>query len=193
MSYKKLLKNNKNWVKNILSIDPKYFNKLKKGQNPKILMIGCSDSRVSLEKILGADLGELFIHRNIANQVNITDINFLSVLEYAVEHLHVKHIVVMGHYDCGGIKAAVTGEESSIAENWLMPIKDLYSTNYANLKRIKNKQDRLDKLSEINIIQQVKNIKKTSIYHRAIKNKTAPKLHGWIFNLYTGEIIELDV
>ncbi len=192
MNYKKLIQNNKLWAEEIINKDSDYFKKLAKGQNPEILMIGCSDSRVSLEKILGANLGDLFIHRNIGNQVNITDINFLSVLDYSINILKIKHIIIMGHYDCGGVSAALNGIQHSIVENWIMPIRNLYIQNKTELMHIKDSQKRKDKLSEINVKQQALNIFKTSVMQKAIASQTAPQVHAWIFDIYSGKIKEID-
>jgi len=192
MIYKKLLANNEIWAENKVLKDENYFNDLAKGQNPEILMIGCSDSRISLEEILGTKLGDLFIHRNIANQANITDINFLSVLEYALKNLHVKHIIVMGHYDCGGVNAAVNGTRHTIVENWITPIRDLYFQNIDKLNLCLNEKQKLDKLSEINVINQARNIFKTSVMQRLLKENKAPLVHAWIFDIYSGKIKEVE-
>ena len=191
MLFDEFLKYNAEWADKKLSEDKEFFLQLSKGQNPEILMIGCSDSRVSLEKILGVELGELFIHRNIANQVNLIDINFLSVLEYAINHLKVKHIVVMGHYDCGGVKAAVNGDNHSLTENWVMPVRDLYFQHLDELKLITDKSKCLDRLAEINVVKQAENIYKTSVMQRAIEEERAPEVHAWIFDIYTGRIKEM--
>ncbi len=193
MIFNEFLKYNADWAEKKLSEDREYFKRLSAGQNPEILMIGCSDSRVSLEKILGVELGELFIHRNIANQVNIIDINFLSVLEYAINHLKIKHIVIMGHYDCGGVKAAVNGDNHSLTENWVMPVRELYLQHSQELKAIADKSRCLDRLAEINAIKQAENIFKTSVMQRAVEEKRAPQVHAWIFDIYTGKIKELEL
>lgn len=192
MIYKKLLANNKIWAENKVLEEANYFNDLAKGQSPEILMIGCSDSRVSLETILGTKLGDLFIHRNIANQVNITDINFLSVLEYALENLRVKHVIIMGHYDCGGVNAAVNGTTHSIVENWITPIRDLYFENIDKLKLCSTEKQKLNKLSELNVINQARNIFKTSVMQRLLEENNAPQVHAWIFDIYSGKIKEVD-
>ncbi len=191
MVFDNLLKNNTFWAENKLQEDADYFKKLAKGQEPEVLIVGCSDSRVSLEKILKADLGELFIHRNIANQVNIVDINFLSVLEYSINHLHIKYIIVFGHYQCGGVEAAVEGDMHSLTENWVMPIRDLYFENQEEIATFASKREQLDRLSEINTLKQAGNIFKTSVMQRAIEEKRAPEVHAWIFDIYTGKIKEL--
>jgi len=194
MMIEKYLQNNKTWVFSKLEKDADYFKNLSKGQNPDVLIIGCSDSRVSLEQIMGADLGEFFIHRNIANQVNITDMNFLSVLEYAVNNLQIKHIIVFGHYECGGVKAAVEGDNHSLTENWVMPIRDIYQNNKMQLNLDSGDKTALyNNLAEMNVCKQAENIYKTSIMQRAKKEFRAPKVHAWIFDIYSGKIKELEL
>ena len=184
MLYKKFLEYNKKWAEDIKTNDRDFFSRLSKGQNPQILMIGCSDSRVSLEKILGADLGDLFIHRNIANLAKTDDENFMAVLEYSIEVLRVKHIIVMGHYQCGGVKAAVDGNNLSFADKWIEPVKKIVAENL----KLKDEADFYDKISELNSIQQIENIRNTNIYQKALKNGYAPELHSWVFDIYSGNI-----
>ena len=191
--YQNLFKNNEKWIAEKKKTDKKYFEKLAKGQSPKYLMIGCSDSRVPLSSLFNADPGEIFIHRNIANQVGLTDMNLLSVLEYSVEHLHIKDIAIVGHYRCGGVAAAVDGVDEGLIENWVSPIKDLYLQNKENLDLLNNQQASLDKLSCINAIEQVKNIFKTPVMQRAFSKKKYPQVHALIFDIYTGKIIELEL
>ncbi len=188
-----LIANNEVWIKEKLKTDKDYFSKLSKEQTPNYLMISCSDSRVPLNSLLKAEPGEIFIHRNIANQVSLTDINFLSVLEYSVEHLLIKHIIVVGHYSCGGIAAAVDGVDQGLVENWISPVNDLYNKNIVELSEIKDSQKRLDRLAEINAVEQAKNIIKTPVYQRALKKRKFPMIHAWIFDIYTGKIIKLDI
>ena len=188
-----LIENNDLWIKEKLQEDKDYFIKLSEDQTPRYLMISCSDSRVPLNSLVKAEPGEIFIHRNIANQVNITDINFLSVLEYSIEYLFIKHIIVVGHYSCGGIAAAVDGVDQGLVENWISPVNDLYNKNIVELSQINDAQKRLDRLSEINAIEQAKNIIKTPVYQRSLKNKKFPMIHAWIFDIYTGKIIKQDL
>lgn len=193
LNYDELLKNNENWIKEKLQLDSDYFKKLAQGQNPKYLMIGCSDSRVPLSSMLQAEPGEIFIHRNIANQVSLRDMNFLSVLEFSVIHLKIKHIIITGHYRCGGVAAAVDGIDHGLIENWIAPVKDLYNNNKQELENIPEKQDALDKLSEINVKEQAKNIFKTPVMARAFRRKEYPRVHAWIFDIYSGRIKELSL
>ena len=188
-----LIENNEIWIEEKLKSDKNYFTKLSKGQSPRYLMISCSDSRVPLNSLLRADPGEIFIHRNIANQVNITDINFLSVLEYSIEYLFIKHIIVVGHYNCGGIAAAVDGVDQGLVENWISPVNELYNKNLSELSEIDDTHKRMDRLAEINASEQALNIIKTPVYQRALKNKKFPMIHAWIFDIYTGKIIKQDL
>ncbi len=187
-SYKKLIENNREWVARTLSEDPHYFDEMAKGQSPKFLFLGCSDSRVTIADMTGANQGELFVHRNIANQVSITDLNFLSVLEYSIEVLKVLHIVVLGHYQCGGVKAAMMGTDLPLVGNWVNPIRKLYNRNLEHLSLITDERDRFDKLCEMNTIDQVRNIYNTPAVAGAIGRKQSIKLHAWIFNIYNGKI-----
>lgn len=192
-SYKELFNNNKLWINEKTDKDINYFKKLAEGQDPRFLMIGCSDSRVPLSSMFNAEPGEIFIHRNIANQVSITDINLLSVLEYSVKVLKVERIFIVGHYRCGGVAAAVDNRNDGLIENWVAPIKDLYNQNKNELNLAPNTQQALDKLSEINAVEQVKNIFKTSIMHKAFNMGEYPHVHALIFDIYTGEIRELPL
>ena len=191
--YEELLRNNRVWVSERLSVDEKYFEKLSEGQNPPFLFIGCSDSRKPLDTIIKAEPGELFIHTNIANQVSLTDMNVLSILEYAIETLEVEHIIICGHYNCGGVEAAYTGKATGLIENWLMGIKELKLENKRELQLIENEQEKMDRLCEINVVAQLKNLCKTSMMHKAFKKGKYPKIHGWIFDIYTGHIKELEL
>lgn len=188
-----LLENNRKWIKRKLDEDPDYFKKLSMGQSPKYLMIGCSDSRVPLNNLLEAPPGEIFIHRNVANQISLTDMNFLTVLEYSVEHLSIEYIIIMGHYACGGIAAAIDGVDQGLIENWIAPVKDLYIKNYDELNKFEDKNKLADKLAELNVIQQVKNVLKTAVMQRAFTKQKYPKILGWIFDIYTGKIIEMKL
>ena len=186
--YEKLLLENKAWAKEQVQIDPEFFSRLSHIQTPEFLWIGCSDSRVPADKITGTQPGEIFVHRNIANMVVHTDINLLSVLEYAVEVLKVKHIIVCGHYGCGGVKAAMGNQSLGIINKWLRSIKDVYRIHRDEIDKIENEEDRTNRLIEYNVMEQVMNLAKTSIIQRAWKNNQRPHLHGWVYGLNDGII-----
>ena len=187
--YEKLLIENKSWAAEILKVDPEYFKKLSQLQTPEFLWIGCSDSRVAANQITGTQPGEIFVHRNIANMVVNTDSNVLSVLEYAVNHLKVKHIIVCGHYGCGGIKAAMSNHDyKQVLNMWLRNIKDVYRLHREELGAIQNEDLRADKLCELNVKEQVMHLAKTSIVQRAWKHEQRPDLHGWVYGLKDGLI-----
>lgn len=192
-SYKKLLENNKNWVANQLAIDPVYFEKLANSQNPEYLWIGCSDSRVPANQITGTSPGDIFVHRNIANMVIHSDMNMLSVLSYAVEVLKVKHIIVCGHYGCGGVMAAMENKQFGLIDNWLRHIKDVYRLHFKELDAIKDNKQRADRLVELNVIEQVQDLGKTSIVQNAWKREQPLHIHGWVYDVKDGIIKDLDV
>ena len=192
-SYKKLLENNKNWVANKLAIDPVYFEKLANSQNPEYLWIGCSDSRVPANQITGTSPGDIFVHRNIANMVIHSDMNMLSVLSYAVEVLKVKHIIVCGHYGCGGVMAAMENKQFGLIDNWLRHIKDVYRLHFKELDAIKDNKQRADRLVELNVIEQVQDLGKTSIVQNAWKREQPLHIHGWVYDVKDGIIKDLDV
>lgn len=191
--YKKILDNNKQWVVSQLALDPDYFNDLSKGQNPPLLWIGCSDSRVPANEIIGAKPGEVFVHRNIANLVIHTDMNMLSVLDYAVNALKVKHIIVCGHYGCGGVKAAMGNESIGIIDNWIRHIKDLFRIHQEELLSIEDEEKRFNRLVELNVVEQVYDLAKTSIVQNAWKIGQELSLHGWVYGLNSGYVTDLDV
>ena len=191
--YKKILDNNKKWVENKLAISPNYFKNLAEGQNPPLLWIGCSDSRVPANEIIGAEPGEVFVHRNIANIVVHSDMNMLSVLDYAVNALKVKHVIVCGHYGCGGVKAAMGNSSIGIIDNWIRHIKDVYRFHQQELDAIENEKERFNKFIEINVKEQVMNLAKTSIVQNAWKNGQELSLHGWVYGLNDGYVTDLDV
>lgn len=191
--YKKILDNNKQWVESQLALDPDYFNDLSKGQNPPLLWIGCSDSRVPANEIIGAKPGEVFVHRNIANLVIHTDMNMLSVLDYAVNALKVKHIIVCGHYGCGGVKAAMGNESIGIIDNWIRHIKDLFRIHQDELLSIEDEEKRFNRLVELNVVEQVYDLAKTSIVQNAWKIGQELSLHGWVYGLNSGYVTDLDV
>ena len=188
-TYEKLLLENKAWASEKLSEDPQYFHRLAQLQTPEFLWIGCSDSRVPANEITGTQPGEIFVHRNIANMVVNTDVNLLSVLDYAVNHLKVKHVIVCGHYGCGGVKAATTQQDfKPVLNMWLRNIKDVYRLHREELDVIKDEEKRTDRLVELNVREQVYNLAKTSIIQRAWQQKSAPDLHGWVYGLKDGII-----
>jgi len=187
----KYLEFNKEWASTMLHSQKGYFDTLKEGQHPKALLVGCSDSRVSPSKVLGIDLGELFIHRNIANVVSHTDLNFLSVMQYAVESLGIHDIIVYGHYGCGGIKAAYENKTNGLIDNWLATIKDVIRHYKAELEAIEDENDRINKLVELNVLEQIENIKQTSVYKKAIARAEEIRLHAWVFDFSTGLVHDL--
>mgnify|MGYP006272514369 CR=1 FL=1 len=186
--YEKLLQENKTWAAETISKDPDFFKKLVNLQSPEYLWIGCSDSRVPANQITGTQPGEIFVHRNIANMVVNTDLNLLSVLQYAVEVLHVKHIIVCGHYGCGGVQAAMTQKSLGIINKWLRNIKDVYRFHREEIDAIKDETERTDRLVELNVQEQVLNLAKTSIIQKAWKDQKGPDLHGWVYGLHNGLI-----
>jgi carbonic anhydrase len=192
-SIKNLLENNKNWVANKLAIDPIYFEKLSNSQNPEYLWIGCSDSRVPANQITGTLPGDIFVHRNIANMVVHSDMNMLSVLSYAVEVLKVKHIIVCGHYGCGGVIAAMENKQFGLIDNWLRHIKDVYRYHHKELDAIEDKTQRARRFVEVNVMEQVHDLGKTSIVQNAWKNKQPLHVHGWVYDIHDGIIKDLNV
>ncbi len=191
--YKKILDNNRKWVEQTLEKDPNYFADLAKGQTPPLLWIGCSDSRVPANEIIGAKPGEVFVHRNIANMVVHSDMNMLSVLDYAVNVLKVKHVIVCGHYGCGGVKAAMGNQSIGIIDNWIRHIKDVYRLHHAYLDSIIDETERFNKFVEINVKEQVYDLAKTSIVQGAWKNGQELTLHGWVYGLNSGFVTDLNV
>ena len=192
-SYKNLLENNKKWVAKQLAIDPAYFDKLSNSQNPEYLWIGCSDSRVPANQITGTLPGDIFVHRNIANMVVHSDMNMLSVLSYAVEVLKVKHIIVCGHYGCGGVMAAMENKQFGLIDNWLRHIKDVYRYHHKELDAIEDKTQRARRFVEVNVMEQVHDLCKTSIVQNAWKNKQPLHVHGWVYDIHDGIIKDLNV
>ncbi len=195
-SYEKLLLENKAWAQEQIENDPEFFKRLSSLQTPEFLWIGCSDSRVPADKITGTQPGEIFVHRNIANIVVHTDVNLLSVLDFAVNHLKVNHVIVCGHYGCGGIKAAMTNHDYNYVLNmWLRNIKDVYRLHREELAAIADEEQRTDRLVELNVREQVMHLSKTSIIQRAWKNEQRPQLHGWVYGLKDGlikPVFEMD-
>ena len=194
--YEKLLLENKAWAQEMIHEDPDYFNRLAHLQTPEFLWIGCSDSRVPADKITGTQPGEIFVHRNIANLVIHTDVNLLSVLDYAVNHLKVNHVIVCGHYGCGGVKAAMSRHDyNQVLNMWLRNIKDVYRLYREELDAISDADKRADRLTELNVKEQVMHLAKTSIIQRAWQHEQRPQLHGWIYGLKDGiikPVFEMD-
>lgn len=189
----KLLRGNKEWVARKLSKDPNYFKTLSQGQHPLALWIGCSDSRVPAEVVTGIQPGELFVHRNIANMVIHTDINLLSVLDFSVNILGVKHVIVCGHYGCGGIKAAMSSRSFDLLDNWLRNIKDVYLFHREELDNISDSEEREKRLVELNVREQVQNVCKTSIIQNAWKLQKHPHVHGWVADISSGLIKDFGI
>jgi carbonic anhydrase len=189
--YEKLLLQNKAWSEEKIHQDKDFFNRLSHQQKPKFLWIGCSDSRVPANEITGTDPGEVFVHRNIANMVVHTDLNLLSVLQYAVEVLEVDHIIVCGHYGCGGVEAALGNKSFGLINKWLRNIKEVYKMYQEELDGIPNHKDRVDRLVELNVLEQCQDLIKTSIIQKAWQNRKSPEIHGWVYGLTNGLVKEL--
>lgn len=192
-SFDRLLLENKAWAHEMLEHDPGYFQRLSQAQAPEFLWIGCSDSRVPAEQITASDPGTIFVHRNIANLVLTTDLNILSVLQYAVDVLEVKHVIVCGHYGCGGVAAALGKQQPGLVltNKWLMHIKDIYRLHREEIDQLPQPEHRLSRLVELNVIEQVHNLARTSIIQKSWKNEQRPELHGWVYGLNDGIIKEL--
>ena len=189
LSYEKLLLDNKTWAKDQVTEDPGFFKRLAAQQAPEFLWIGCSDSRVPADKITGTEPGQIFVHRNIANMVVNTDLNLLSVLQYAVEVLKVQHVIVCGHYGCGGIRAAMNQQYyGGIINHWLKNIKDIYRLHRDEVDALPTEDERVDRLTELNVKEQIFNLAKTSIIQSAWKHEQRPQLHGWVYGLQDGII-----
>lgn len=187
-SYEKLLQENKKWAAGKVTSDPDFFKRLAGLQTPEFLWIGCSDSRVPANEITGTQPGEIFVHRNVANMVVHTDLNLLTVLDYAVNHLKVKHVIVCGHYGCGGIKAAMTHHNYGIINKWLRNVKDVYRFHRDEIDTIDDEEKKTDRMVELNVQEQVMNLAKTSIIQRAWRYENRPHLHGWVYGLKDGLI-----
>ena len=192
MDIKQIFRNNKNWIEDQLKKDPDYFKKLSKGQDPDVLYIGCSDSRVTAEELMGAAPGDVFVHRNIANMVPNTDLNVMSVIDYAVLHLKVNHVVVCGHYFCGGVKAAMQSQDLGILNPWLRNIRDVYRLHKAELNGISNEEIRYKRLVELNVQEQCVNVIKTAAVQSAHRERGIT-VHGWVFDIQSGNLIDLDI
>jgi len=191
--YQRLLEGNRLWVQEKIDQDPQFFDRLSQGQRPEVLWIGCSDSRVPANEITGTQPGDIFVHRNIANMVVHSDMNLLSVLDYAVNILHIKHIIVCGHYGCGGVLASMTNEEYGLVDNWLRFIKDVYRMHARELDAIADQEKRFDRLVELNVVEQVFDLTKTTIVQGAWRRGQPLAVHGWVYSLKTGLIKDLGV
>ena len=191
--YKKILDNNKKWVETKLALDPNFFKDLAVGQQPPLLWIGCSDSRVPANEIIGTNPGEVFVHRNIANMVVHSDMNMLSVLDYAVNVLKVQHVIVCGHYGCGGVQAAMGNSAIGLIDNWIRHIKDVYRFHATELDAIKDEKSRFNRFVELNVREQVLDLAKTSIVQSAWLNNQKLHLHGWVYGLNSGYVTDLQV
>jgi carbonic anhydrase len=192
MDIKQIFKNNQGWIKDKLNVDANYFENLSKGQNPDILYIGCSDSRVSAEELMGISPGEAFVHRNIANMVPNTDLSSMSVIDYAVLHLKVNNVVVCGHYYCGGVKAAMESKDLGILNPWLRNIRDVYRIHNQELKGIEDEESRYKRLVELNVQEQCINVIKTAEVQRAYRDRGLT-VHGWVFDIHSGKLVDLEI
>lgn len=192
MNVEDVFKNNEKWIAQKLAIDPEYFTNLAKGQTPEFLYIGCSDSRVTAEDLMGIQPGQAFVHRNVANLVNNVDLNVMTVLNYSVRHLKVNHIVVCGHYNCGGVKAAMQPADMGILNPWLRNIRDVYRTHKDELNAIEDEGKRYDRLVELNVQEQCVNLLKTAAVQEAITQRGLT-VHGWVFDIRTGKLIDLKI
>lgn len=193
MEFKKIFENNEKWIAEKLAVNPDYFVQLSKGQQPEFLYIGCSDSRVTAEDLMGVQPGEVFIHRNIANQVVSTDSNVNAVVQYAVEHLKVKHIIICGHYECGGVKAAMYPSDMGQLNSWLQTLRDVYRYHRKELDSIQDDQKRFDRLVELNVREQCLNIIKIDHVQRSWYKTGYPKVYGWVFDVKTGKLNDLNL
>jgi carbonic anhydrase len=192
MNLDRVFQNNKQWIKDKLASDAHYFENLGEGQNPELLFIGCSDSRVTAEELMGLGPGEVFVHRNIANMVISIDLNAMSVVNYAVEHLKVNHVVVCGHYACGGVKAAMQSADLGILNSWLRNIRDVYRIHKKELNTMTCEEEKYDRLVELNVQEQCINLIKTAAVQKAARERGL-KVHGWVFDVHTGELIDLKI
>ncbi|WP_372752822.1 carbonic anhydrase [Mariniflexile sp.] len=192
MNLDKVFQNNEKWIKDKLAVNPNYFESLGEGQNPELLFIGCSDSRVTAEELMGLGPGDVFVHRNIANMVISIDLNVMSVVNYAVEHLKVNHVVVCGHYACGGVKAAMQSADLGILNPWLRNIRDVYRIHKKELNAIACDEEKYDRLVELNVQEQCVNLIKTAAVQKAYRERGLI-VHGWVFDIHTGKLIDLKI
>ncbi len=193
ITYEEIFENNKKWADEKVGSNPAFFEKLAANQNPDYLYIGCSDSRVTAEEVMGAAPGEIFVHRNIANLVATIDLNAISVISYAVQYLDVKHIVVCGHYGCGGVKAAMQQSDMGILNPWLRNIRDVYRLHVDELNAIEDLEERYDRLVELNVQEQCINVSKLAVVQKAYLKKQYPSVHGWVFDMRNGMLKDLKL
>lgn len=192
-TYEKIFENNRRWLAEKTATNADFFSRLAQVQNPEYLYIGCSDSRVTAEELMGAGPGEVFIHRNVGNLVNSTDLNVISVIDYAVRHLRVKRIVVCGHYNCGGVKAAMTPKDLGVLNPWLRSIRDVYRLHREELDAITDDGARYDRLVELNVQEQCVNVIKYAVVQQRYVKEGFPIVHGWVFDVRTGRLKDLDI
>lgn len=192
-TYEEIFENNQKWIESKKATQADFFDKLSEGQNPEFLYIGCSDSRVTAEDLMGVGPGEAFVHRNIANVISNTDLNAMAVIEYAVAYLKVKHIVVCGHYFCGGVKAAMQADDLGILNPWLRNIRDVYRLHKQELNAIEDENARYNRLVELNVQEQCINVTKTAVVQRSYINNQFPEVHGWVFDVKSGKLIDLKL
>jgi carbonic anhydrase len=192
MKIETLFENNKKWIAEKLAVNDRFFENLSTGQHPELLYIGCSDSRVTAEDIMGLQPGEVFVHRNIANLVNSIDLNVMSVINYAIRHLKVNHVVVCGHYNCGGVKAAMQPTDMGILNPWLRNIRDVYRMHKKELNAIEDETARYNRLVELNVQEQCVNVIKTAVVQEAVHDREL-KVHGWVFDIHSGKLIDLKI
>ncbi len=193
VSYEQIFENNKKWVAEMTARDADFFEKLASDQTPDYLYIGCSDSRVPANEIMGLQPGDVFVHRNVANLVNNTDLNVMAVINFAVKHLDVKHIIVCGHYNCGGVKAAMIPKDMGILNPWLRTIRDVYRMHHQELDAITDERQRYDRLVELNVKEQATNVIKTANVQKSYQRNGYPIVHGWVFDLHSGILIDLNI
>jgi carbonic anhydrase len=192
MNLDRVFQNNEAWIKEKLALDANYFETLGQGQTPELLFIGCSDSRVTAEELMGLGPGEAFVHRNIANMVSGTDLNVMSVIEYAVVYLKVNHVVVCGHYECGGVKAAMQSADLGILNPWLRNIRDVFRIHKTELNAIEDENKKYERLVELNVQEQCVNLIKTAAVQKASRGRGL-KVHGWVFDVHTGKLVDLKI
>ncbi len=192
MKIDQVFRNNENWIREKLKVDSGFFEEMGKGQSPEMLYIGCSDSRVTAEEVMGLGPGEVFVHRNIANMVISTDLNVMSVVEYAILNLKVNHVVVCGHYGCGGVKAAMQSADLGLLNPWLRNIRDVYRLHKKELDAISDEEKRYERLVELNVQEQCVNLIKTAAVQKAYRERNL-KVYGWVFDIHSGKLIDLKI